>query len=174
MRRLGSGWARHPDREDGATTLEALVAVLILGIVSAAAVAAALSGLRAYRAAGPAASASVRALAFDDGLRKAAGRIRIPWWDRSARGESLAPGLKMGYLEGAKDAFVSIVPTEGGIVITEGEESRRFEGVEYLGARTLPEESGPPRGIAVEYRAGGRTFRTEAVFGSRALGEDGT
>jgi hypothetical protein len=137
-------------------------------------VAAALSGLRAYRVAGPAAAASVRALAFDDGLRKAAGRIRIPWWDRSSRGESLSPGLKMGYFEGAKDAYVSIVPTEGGIVLTEGVESRRFEGVELLGARTLPEGAGSPRGIAVEYRAGGRTFRTEAAFGSQALGEGGT
>jgi len=160
--------ARPSLGHEGSGLLEALVALALVAALGSALSLGASGGIRSALAALTAIRASAAALRVDDSLRRAASLVAMPVWERAFSPDRDGSSLRLPYAAGERDAMVDISSSSGGMVIEAPGFRAEFPGVVLLGAEAFLGE-GRAAGIAVEYRTGGRSYRTAARFGGVSL-----
>jgi len=157
--------------DEGSTTVEALVAALIVSLVAASAAFAFFSGIRAWAKNGEAIAVTSAALKADDSIRAACRSVRIPYWARSASLERDGDSWSIPFWKGSNEDALTLAPGDEGLVIGTPGETRALAGTELVSVTALPESGEVLRGVEVRYRVRGREFATIAAFGSSPIGE---
>jgi hypothetical protein len=101
----------------GFSTIEAMVALLLLSLVGLVAVEAVAGGRRASGASSARAAAAVRLLQADTALRRAVGAIRIPYWVGHVEAGAVEGGFSLPYRGGEESRSLRIVVSDGWIVL---------------------------------------------------------
>lgn len=164
-----SGWAYRGSQDGGASTLEALIAISILGLALSALVVAFSASSKTSAKTSSTISEAVKALSLDEYIRSTALRIRIPYWDSMARVNFIDGGVAIPYLDGMKKDILSLAAEDSSIKFALNAESRTFTGAYLLSISVVPENAESPRGISVEYSIGDNSYITLANFGSWAI-----
>lgn len=177
----------RPD-ESGYTMVEAAVALALLSLLAGAIAAFSFGGFRALEGA-RAAYASARTLGrMEEAMRREAGKIRIPFWDRGARleessgdraearflpeaGASAAGRASIAYYEGEREKLLSFGWELGRLVLAAPEAEEDFAPIEELRVFPMPASGACPRGLRIEFTMRGKRYAIAAHFGGAALGE---
>lgn len=127
-----------------------------------------MGGIRSALAALTAARSSAAALRTDDCLRRAASLVWLPVWERAFSPAWDGTAMTLPFAAGERDGTVRIAASGGGLLIDAPGFRAEIRGVAVLEAGPLLVE-GRAAGLDVEYRVGGRSYRTAARFGGAAL-----
>jgi type II secretory pathway pseudopilin PulG len=158
--------------EAGSTTIEVLVALIILSIAGAALIAGSRSGISAAAGAQRAAVSSISILRLDDAVRRAALRVRIPYWDRSVKIVDEGQTLAIPWFDGDPAMTLSLGMVADTIVLETGGEKSSFTGIKNAKQEFIRDEAGSVKGIDLRYEIDGRELHVLASFGAFALPEE--
>ena len=105
---------RRPCRgTDGFSTLEVLVALVLIALIGLIAVEALAGGRRAGTAIGARITASTRLLQLDAALRSAVGQVRVPYWAGPVEAQPEPGGLSLRFRDGEETRSLRL-RAEGG------------------------------------------------------------
>lgn len=163
----------------GFSTLDALVALLVIALVGLAAVQAVSGGLAASAGGRARGAAAVRLLQLDAALRRAVGAIDVPFWAGAVEADETADGLRLPYSGGEAARSLRIRASGGWIVLDTidaeaGEEAaspavRLGPFAEVSVAPLYEEQQLWGVGAAVRLREGMDAVELRARIGSRPL-----
>lgn len=166
------------NNEAGSTTIEALVALLILSIAGAALVAGSSGGIAAAVRAQRAAKDATTVLRLDDVLRRAALRVRLPYWDRSAAsaatgtqtGAGTAAGaLSVPWFDGVAAETLRLSVEGEKLTVEDGGVTTTFSGLRNIAAEFIVGADDSVSGIDLRCEIGGRQVHVVAPFGAVPL-----
>ena len=161
----------HNSGEEGATALEALIAIALLSVALGSLVAGSRGGIAALGRVRTTAEETAAILRADDALRSAAARVRIPYWARDAEPETEDGRLSVPWYEGKADRKLVLSSGADGLAIAGGEDLRRVPGIADARLSVLRGREGQAAGIEAAFVLRGREVRVAAAFGSAAVGQ---
>ena len=155
--------------ETGSTTIEALVALFILSIAGAALVAGARGGIASAAGAQRAAKSSISILRLDDAVRRAANRVRIPYWGYSVPVVDEGQTLSIPWYDGDPTLTLRLSLSADTVLLETGEEKYTFTGTQNVKQDLVLDRGGSVKGIDLQYEINGRQIRVLAPFGAFPL-----
>lgn len=158
-----------PRDESGSTALEALIAIAVIAVAGAALVAGTRLGLSSSVASGQAGTAAAGILRFDDALRSAALRVRIPYWSTALRIEPDQTGCAVPWVDGNPSRYLTLAASSDFLELSIDGETRRFSSVLDAKFRIISRDGNVPAGLRVDYTIGGRKLTCVARFGAAAI-----
>jgi type II secretory pathway pseudopilin PulG len=161
----------------GFSTIEAMVALLLLSLVGLIAVEAVSGGRRASGAGSARAAAAVRLLQADTALRRAVGEIRVPYWVGHVEAAAVEGGFSLPYRDGEEARSLRVAASAGWIVLdAEGDGTAVRRLGPFAEASVEPVfDDGRLWGVKAIVRAyeGGDPVELRARIGSRAVPSGG-
>lgn len=170
--RLGKPKRMKKNNEAGSTTIEALVALLILSIAGAALVAGSSGGIAAAVRAQRAAKNATTVLRLDDTVRRAALRVRLPYWDRSAASALAASGagsLSVPWFDGVAAETLRLSVEGENLTVEGGGVTTTISGLRNIAAEFIAGADEAVKGIDLRCEIGGRQVHVVAPFGAVPL-----
>jgi type II secretory pathway pseudopilin PulG len=168
------------NNDAGSTTIEALVALLILSIAGAALVAGTSGGIAAAVRAQGAAKDATTVLRLDDAVRRAALRVRLPYWDRSAVASAVAEAgaaagagaLTVPWFDGVADETLRLSIEGETLKVESGGTTTIFSGMQNTAAKFITEKDDSVKGIDLRCEIGGRQVHIVAPFGAVPMAKE--
>lgn len=161
-------------KDEGLSTLEALIAVAIFSVSTIALTSGLFSAYKSTRISRASAKSTSAILAGDTALRDAIGRIRIPYWAIGERVEIQDSALDIPWYNGVRNHHV-LVSKEGTTLLIRvkyGSEIKTTMAIDDCAEMSFsPMQDGGSRtlGVKAVYRMGNEDIVTLAPFGSIQL-----
>jgi type II secretory pathway pseudopilin PulG len=156
--------------------LEAVVALAVLSIFGGAVMAVSSGGMRAIDRAHAASASASTLLGMDDAIRRAAGRVRIPYWERRASVVRSDAGASIAYFDGEAASTLELDWKGKSLNVSTPEGKQSFSPVEDVRVDPLLASTGELRGMTIDFSIRGKRYAITAHFGGVALsraGEEG-
>jgi type II secretory pathway pseudopilin PulG len=172
-------------RTAGFSTLEALVALLLIALIGALVSQAVSGSTRGARGARARATAAVRLLQLDAALRRAVGSVGIPYWMGPVEPRAGGAAIILPFVGGEEKRTLKVEALDGSIVLTVVDEAAPADAPPaqpplrlgpFAEARVEPIlEGGSTWGVLATVRVDGQIEPVElrARIGSRPLPEGG-
>lgn len=157
------------DRGDGGFTfLECAVGAVIFSLIGLALASFCASSILGTTGAKEDARNSSLVTMADREIRASVSRIQPPFWGGGFSVDCDGESAAMPYLDGKKDSVLKICGTGKELQVESGTRPVSFRGIKLEKITLLGTES-CPKGVAVAYAVGVRTFETKALFGAFPL-----
>ena len=172
-----SSFRNEPSSDGGFTFVEILVSLLLVSLLGLVIWSGLARGENLVRRTSRGTADAVRILQLDTALRKAAGRVRVPYWETGPQVEAGEDFLRVSWLDGQAQLYLSLGRRDGLLAV--GFSTEEPEGLFgpfdeiTLGLMTGPD--GAARGIRVAVAggaagvSGGRPIELQARFGGQPL-----
>lgn len=161
-------------KDEGLSTIEALIAVAIFSISTIALASGVFSAYKAARISRSSAKSTFATLAGDAALRDTIGRVRIPYWAIEERIEIQGPSLDIPWYNGVRDHHV-LVSTEGSKLLirvkygSEIKTSIAIDDCTEASFSPMQDDTSRMLGVKAVYRIGRAETVTLAPFASIQL-----